>query len=249
MERAVFLEPGRPWPEGPWRRIYFGSEFCPWLLPSPEELENALAEAGRRGAAFTLATPYLHDEDLRRATALLERLQGLAGAEVVVNDWGLAEVVRREGLSPSMALGRLLVKTTAGARPPDPGRGRAAEYLASGSLDAPAFIDFIRAAGIVRVETDHLYPWLPGPGAGWLPEVSFHHPYGFITLAARCPWRFSSGRWLGGPCPRPCQGRDFRWRRSEDGLTLTFQGRAQMLRRDEAASPAAIGAGRMVVYP
>ncbi len=248
MESAVFLEPGRPWPEGPWQRVYLGSEFCPWLMPSPGELESALIESGRRGLAFTLATPYLHDEDLRRATTLLERLNGMAGAEVVINDWGLAEAAREGGLSPSLALGRLLVKATAGARAPDEGSGAAA-YLAAGSLDAPAFIDFIREAGIVRVETDHLYPWSPGPGTGWRPAVSFHRPYGFVTLAARCPWRYAGGRWLDGPCPRPCQGRDFRWRRSEDGLTLTFRGRAQMMRRDGAGPPAPAGADRVVVHP
>src|SRR5205823_14989805 len=42
-------------------RLYFGNEFCRYLIPSPPEVQKARATAETAGMAFTLLTPYVPD--------------------------------------------------------------------------------------------------------------------------------------------------------------------------------------------
>jgi hypothetical protein len=179
--------------------------------------------------ALTLATPFLRDEDLDRVEQVVDLLAG-PGFELVVNDWGLADLARERRWEVPLSLGRLLVKGSAGV-PCRETPGDLNGYLTSGSLDAPSFIRFAREQGIVRIEADHLAPPSKGFASAGLP-VSFHHPDGLVTIAGRCPWRFDGTRWAAGPCARPCGEGEFVLRRDEDGLELTVRGCAQLLRRE-----------------
>ncbi|GAI02329.1 unnamed protein product, partial [marine sediment metagenome] len=46
------------------QRLYFGPEFCQYLLPSPSELKEALNFTRKRRLSFTLVTPFVTDEGL-----------------------------------------------------------------------------------------------------------------------------------------------------------------------------------------
>ena len=147
-ERALFIEPGfRDWPqtEG-YDRIYFGSEFCEKLLPTVETEEAIMSDRPRGRPQFTLVTPYLTDAGMKNLAVLLECLarKGPESLEIVFNDWGTLNLMACEyGGRFQAVLGRLLTTQRIWARrgPPD------------------AFMDFMRARGIFKMEFNSYQHW------------------------------------------------------------------------------------------
>jgi hypothetical protein len=229
MEKALDLEPGWPWPEtGGWDRLYFGSETCPWLLPTNDEVVAARHESDRRGMSFTLVTPYLPEEAMERALALIEIMERMGPLEVVFNDWGLFEAIRERGCRLIPLMGRLLIRASV-ASPAARTAPSPSGYLGSGTLASKVFLSTLLEWGIRRVELDHVT--LPSFAGVEGLAASFHHPTGLITLSGRCPWRFNGRSWTRGPCARPCREGDFRMIRHEDGFEVTVRGKAQLARR------------------
>jgi hypothetical protein len=91
-------------------RLYFGCEFCERLIPTPEELRHALDLCEEKNLELTLLTPYVTDHGLKRLGLLFEMLShAKIGTEVVFNDWGVFNLVKRKYGFP-MGMGRLLTK-------------------------------------------------------------------------------------------------------------------------------------------
>jgi hypothetical protein len=174
--------------------------------------------------AFTLVTPWLDDMALTDMAALLRGLPDSRGLEVVVNDWGLLRLIRREGIPVEPVLGRLLVR----GGPVANAAGGGAGIIPAGNLDAPGFLELLTSLGVRPVLTRHL-------------GVSF------VTLTRRCPWRFDGSRWETGPCSRPCLSGLFTLAR-EDGLAVIHDGNAQFVRTGD---PDMTGGGfdRVVFHP
>ena len=72
--------------------LYFGSEFCEHLFPEPAALERAIAVAARLGLVLVLATPVANDRLVGRILEAAGQLP--QGAEILVNDWGVASALR-----------------------------------------------------------------------------------------------------------------------------------------------------------
>jgi len=207
-------------------RLYFGQEFCEHLIPSPEELEKAFYFARQVDWDFTYATGAVTDAGLDRIAANLEFLAGAQPlSEVVVNDWGVLSVLRRDfpGLRP--VLGRLLSKQlrlaryTVHPRPVNLAETAAAEEeirrnqdqaLRSLELSLAGYRDQLRRWGVERVDLD-----IVPQGADLPPDA-----YGF-GLGCYVPWTYVSGGRncstaavadpvrefvaVDGKCPRPCR--------------------------------------------
>lgn len=186
--------PGDGIPGGAYGRLYFGTEVCTHLLPSPAGLDRALALAGARGLAFTLLTPYATDRAVLRLRALLRRLsRSHPGAEVVVNDWGVLRVVRELGAPLVPVVGRLLVRTMRDPRIPalEPadlmGEPVPPSWRAS-SMGSASFRQLLSGLGIRRAEVDH-----PPHGLEVHPRsergemgLTVHAPYGVIASGRLC---------------------------------------------------------------
>ena len=101
-------------------RLYIGNQFCPHLFPEEEQFFALLEKADKERMEVTVAFSFIREDRLAQIEQLLTRLdqwceqQETSGAEkkrleVVVNDWGLAHLVKRtEHLIP--CLGTLLNK-------------------------------------------------------------------------------------------------------------------------------------------
>lgn len=101
-------------------RLYIGNQFCPHLFPKEEQFFALLEKADKERMEVTVAFSFIREDRLAQTEQLLTRLdewckqQETSGAEkkrleVVVNDWGLAHLVKRtEHLIP--CLGTLLNK-------------------------------------------------------------------------------------------------------------------------------------------
>lgn len=172
-------------------RLYLGDEFCQHLIPSPAQIDRALQRIQPQRMAFSLVTPYVTDEGIGRLRDLFSHLDThCPQAEVIVNDWGALRLLRRESLSLTPVLGRLLNKMTRdlSLSPPE---GRpfvppaASRALRRSALALPSYQRFLAELGIQRAEFD-----LPPQGldlAGMDLKLSLHLPYGYVTTGRACP--------------------------------------------------------------
>ncbi len=182
MEKALALETCSPEAVGALPRglsaVVAGSEFCANLLPSPAE-----AAALRRAfkGRITLATGLLTEAALGRVKKLLPVLSRGGGLEVIANDLGLLETLRRRrGIKVSC--GRILAHRVK-IMPEDYARGFLARYRISGfEVDDAAVIGRLEPYGL---------------------PLSWHYPFRYATVTRFCPWE---NRWAES-CGRSCLGR------------------------------------------
>jgi hypothetical protein len=251
-ERAVFVpDLGRLPAEEVFDRLYLGTEFCSWRLPSPAQLRTALEAAAARGAGFSLVTPLLDEAGLGRARALMRTLP--AEAELVANDVGLLETALETRWPGTLVAGRLLTKQRRGPGVQDP-VGASPEALAalSGSaLDSAPYVSWLCATyGVRRFEIDVLalgtaVPELPA-GIG----LSLYRPWALVTATRNCPWVFDGRAWdRAGGCERPCSGRRLLLEPDEGGRPLVLGGCAQFLRTEADDRPLPPGVDRVVWQP
>lgn len=254
MERAVFIAALDRLPPGAeFDRLYLGNEFCAWRLPSPAELRRALAAARDRGLAFSLVTPFLDERGLARTLALLRELPADGVTEVVANDLGLLDAVRREGWGGTLVAGRLLTRQRRGPGFQDPvaASADALAALQGSALDAPPFVSLLgEAYGVRRFELDDLPQ---GVAVGALPDgirLSVYRPWILVTATRNCPWAFDGRRWpREDGCPRPCRGGQLLLEPEQGGRHLTMGGCAQFLHVGIAAGYAGPAVDRVVWQP
>jgi len=185
--------------------LYFGSEYCEHLFPDDAALTLAVQIAERFGLRFVLATPIACDAVLDRLAAAVPHLP--AGAEVVVNDWGVAAWLRQHAPQLVPVAGRQLAKMIKDPRVPT------ATWLKvyPSNYDGAPYAAFLARLGIARVELD--VPPFATPevfavdGLG----VSVWAPYAYIAKGRICkigslrqelPEKFAPGR----RCHHECLG-------------------------------------------
>lgn len=233
-------------------RLYFGHEFCPWLVPGEKELERVRTAAAARGLAFTLVTPILGEESLAKAGKLVDLLVPGDGDEVVVNDMGLLELLSRREWKGVAIVGRLLTRQRRGPGwrgdlPEGEGDSR---YLRGSALDSPHFVEWLRRTyGVRRFEIDNL---VQGVEVGELPgdvRLSVYHPWLFLTATTLCPWTFDGSRWKRGEkCPS-CQGEVLELTPGEGGRKIFMAGGVQYLENDSDEIYGGPGVDRRILQP
>jgi len=164
----------------PVQRIQFGNEFCERLIPTKVQLEKALDRALADGLDLTLVTPMTTELDLPPLRELLAVLPG--GNEVVVNDWGVARLLRNRFPDLVPVAGRLLCKMIKDPRLPS---AQWKGHTPSG-IRVPGFLRNLNRLGIDRVEID--VPPYATPEDFVLPgkHLSVHTPYGYAVRGRAC---------------------------------------------------------------
>lgn len=216
--------------------IYFGSEFCEHLLPSPRTLEQAIDYARANGLKFALLTPIASPDVLCRLSELLPLLP--QGTEVVVNDWGVAALVAPYFPKLRLIAGRVLCRMTK-----DPRLGSDWAQQCSHNLDSPWLQALLRRLNIEKVEID-MPLFANATALSHVPLLqSVHLPYFCIAKGRMCrpgslrikgPERFAVGR----PCHKECltlsvatsrPGSDDAWETIQMGNTIFGRHSAAML--------------------
>jgi hypothetical protein len=185
------------------RSIYFGSEFCEFLLPAAEVLKRALRLAGEAQCALSLLTPMASDGVIARLRELLPLLP--AGSELIVNDWGVAAFAQREFPGLRLAAGRLLCKMIK-----DPRLDNAvwADLYPHG-LGGRSFHALLDKLGIARIELDVPPYAKPQVFSSLGREAAVHAPYAYVAKGRICKLgslslaptqKFAPGR----ECQREC---------------------------------------------
>ncbi len=168
------------------QRLYFGPEFCQYLLPSSSELREALNFARQKRLSFTLVTPFVTDEGLKNLTPLWKVLKDWKKPEVVVNDWGVLSFLRENYPEFPLVLGRLLSKQKRGPRLlniKDRIPREMWDHFQRFYLDLPLVQNFLSQMGIRRVELDNLLQ-----GIKREPKIpaSLYYPYAYVTTTRMC---------------------------------------------------------------
>ncbi|HEA47179.1 MAG TPA: hypothetical protein ENH97_02070 [bacterium] len=222
------------------QRLYFGPEFCQHLLPSPPELKEALNFARQRRLSFTLVTPFVTEEGLKKLIPLWEVLKDWQKSEVVVNDWGVLYFLRENYPEFFLVLGRLLSKQKRGPRLlniKDKIPQEMWNHFQRSYLDLPLVRNFLFQKGIRRVELDNLLQGIKGD-----PRIpaSLYYPYTYVTttrmcLTNACDQRTQPLRSI-FPCRKECSIYTFKLTHRNMPLPLFIKGNTQFFKNEEIPS-------------
>ncbi len=216
MERALFIAKTQNlrYFTAPLERLYFGTEFCERLTPSPGDLQQVTEFVRERRIGFSLVTPYVTGAGLKGWQKSIEMVaRELPGSEVIFNDWGLYRLTRKLSASLEPVLGRLLTKIKRGPRlmnvidrlPPD-----AKSYFQSTNLTVPGYRAFLKERGITRAELDYPLQDLELGNIGSEMHLSLYIPFAYVTttrfcLTASCDVPEMKGMIGIFPCKKECQ--------------------------------------------
>lgn len=192
-------------------RIYIGNQFCHLLFPEEELLFAMLEKAKRESTKVTLSFTYLRETMRSGNFALLKKLdcwceRNDMELECVINDWGMADFIKKETKYLTCCLGTLLNK-----RKKDPRisfkKGNPKLYKQN-SFNAEFYRGFLRESfGIERAEWET---------CGYIQEIpegknSLHFPFFQTNTSQYCPLyavkkEGDRGRQrLTQKCPRYCE--------------------------------------------
>jgi hypothetical protein len=201
--------------EAHFTRCAFGNEFCEHLIPSAAALQSTLDAARSRDLAFTFLTPYVSNEGIAALRPLFDLLAQNGGAEVVFNDWGALNLLRREFPTLTPVQGRLLNKslrdprvTTMYASAPSP--TAAISSLQRSNLDCESYTNLLSRLGVKAIEMDNLPQGNDLSFAERGVKTSVYLPFGFIStsricMAAGLHYRKRDKFQPGAPCRHECQ--------------------------------------------
>jgi hypothetical protein len=195
-------------------RLYFGMEFCERLIPSVDELQEVVKFVNEKKVDFTLVTPYVTEDGIKRVERLLNVLnEQKPGSEVVFNDWGVFQVMQERYQRLVPVLGRLLNKMKRGPRLMnvlDKIPEESVTYYRSPGITIPAIREFLLKKGIGRVEFDNLLQGVDLERCGDEIKKTLYMPFAYITTTRLCltAWcdREDKVREVGiSPCNHECQ--------------------------------------------
>lgn len=242
-------------PAGTLRALYFGSEFCIDLLPTPDRCQDVCQAAQKAGVEAVLLTPVVPPRGIDKLKQLLSTLttDGRTAPTVVFNDWGVASLLqhsfplvrRRTGRLMNRALRDPRVAETPGSRRPV-SAGRAVRMRS-----------LLVGMGVVAVETDpDLEGSYLGDGREGLQRV-VHLPYSFVATGRQCLTHYdlvhrpaeSFPLPLDTPCYGYCRGRVQRVERADCRVPLWRSGNTIFCEASEGMAVAHIRlADRIVLY-
>ncbi|MDD5935501.1 MAG: hypothetical protein PUC65_08100 [Clostridiales bacterium] len=194
-------------------RIYVGNEFCHNLFPEKVQLMRMLEKTKKENLNVTLAFTYMRDEMLEQTQVLLKELYDWCKKneivlELVVNDWGMVQLLENMQKYFTLCLGILLNKRRKDPRYPyKSGYQEHVKQLAQNSLSSVEYRKFLEKWNIKRYEFE---------SCGYLMEVSgahnsIHFPFyqtntsQYCTLYAKCTTMDRGKQQLVTKCPRYCE--------------------------------------------
>ena len=197
-------------------RCVYGSEFCEHLIPSSKLVEEVIRATSDQDMPLTFVTPYVSDAGIDALHPLFRLLTEMGDRpEVVFNDWGVLNVLRREfpGLIPVQ--GRLMNKSlrdprVTGVYRTSEAPGPALVSLRRSNLDCASYADFLSGMGVTSIELDNLPQGVDLSFASDGLKASAYLPFGFIStsricMAAGIHYEKRDKFQPGAPCHHECQ--------------------------------------------
>lgn len=96
-------------PKDRFARIYYGSETCDFLIPSNSDIDALQKIHEKQKIGFTIVTPYLTQQNFSSVERLFKFLAVHSPcAEIVVNDWGVLNLITERYPKFCVIWGRIL---------------------------------------------------------------------------------------------------------------------------------------------
>jgi hypothetical protein len=166
--------------------IYFGNEFCQKLIPSVSDVQKAFNTAISRELKFCLVTPYVTNGGLKRLDSLLKILNDQStDCEIIVNDYGVLDLVRKEYKNLTPVLGRIMDKQDREPRNREIGNIKQIVKRDT-QFNVPAYKNFLKASRAQRVEFDNSPSFKSLDLTKLETNASVYVPYGYITTGRIC---------------------------------------------------------------
>lgn len=174
-------------------RIYFGNEFCEFLIPSKKDIDVLVEKIKEKNLDFTLVTPVVTDYGLGKIQEVIEYLYELDinNFEVVFNDWGTMQLIKEKYNNLTLIAGRVLDKT-----PRDPRVKKddysyyfteeGQSYIKKSSISSISYQNILIKNNIMRAELDLLPQGYEMNNCNIDVNVSLYIPYGFVTTGRLC---------------------------------------------------------------
>lgn len=179
--------------------LYIGNQFCHLLFPERKLLFEIIEKAAAEQVEITLVFSYIREYMLDYITELLDEInrwceEKRQSVEIVVNDWGMASLVKKSRRNLIPSLGILLNKRRKDPRIPF--KKGEQKWFERNSLNAGFYRDFLeREYGIQRFEWESCgYEQQIPPG-----KNSLHIPFYQTNTSQYCP--------LGAVCETGERGR------------------------------------------
>lgn len=174
------------------QRIYFGSEFCQYRIPTLEDVQKAYEIVTGYGYEFSFVTSYVPESGMQQLLTIFSWLnQQETGVEVVVNDWGICYSIAKNYPNLIIVVGRLLNKMIRDPRVAHLYNQKAAPQKAksifmNSAFEAPYFQQFLQRYNVSRIEYDSfIQPIQQTKEREGMPS-SLYLGYGVIATGRSC---------------------------------------------------------------
>lgn len=176
----------------PIERVYYGNEFCEFLLPTVEELTSFFLKASKMGLKVSLLTPIVTDVGVNRLRPLLTFLnREYPGTEIICNDWGVILWLKEEFQKLICISGRLINRMVK-----DPRFGKqdflsffsheGLKYLQQTNYTVPVYQEVLNKYKIRRIEIDIAPQGIDMEMTSGLIPISVHIPFSYVTSGRYC---------------------------------------------------------------
>ncbi len=251
-------------------RIYFGNEFCQWLLPTLTDLKKVRDCCRENGKALTLMTPWVTDAGLEKVSKLVSGcLEDDDALEVIANDLGVLKLLNDEFSDKiEIVAGRLLSNQRRDPRTltlKSLNIQPLHDHYQHSSYSYQLFIDYLtKQFNVQRVELDSL------PQGTLIPcdltgvVFSLYYPYSYVTVNRNCPFCYNGERdsavaeqatqksklvdpWNNKTgCAKKCIGNVMKLKSNEIEGLLYMKGTATFIKNDDLVCPESKQIDRLV---
>ncbi|MBU1862888.1 MAG: hypothetical protein KKH94_04385 [Candidatus Omnitrophica bacterium] len=193
-ERAIFFRKDLIDKNIDYQVVYIGNEFCCRLLPDKKTLLFALNWCRKKNCKLVLVLSFFMDQHVKPIEELLELIcSENPTSEVVINDWGMVNMLKNRYSNVKVLLGRLITS----------------KYSRYGKYPN-AFFNFIKDTNIIGLEFNTINDLLLNYSQIIQNRLhcSVYIPYSYVTISRYCFWQNSfEGYFRNGisGCDRKCK--------------------------------------------
>jgi hypothetical protein len=238
-------------------RLYYGNEFCQTLLPTKEDISNIIEFIEQNNTKLTFVTPFVTNEGIDKLRKIFDILsKSVPSSEIVVNDFGVLNMLNKHFNFSNLILGRLLNKQKRGPRILnflDKISQESLEHFRNNNTSASIYQDFLIKNKIQRIELDNLlHGILTKPSKL---KKSLYIPYGYVTTTRYCLANGSKDKskkeWITiFPCKKECQDFEATLTHKSMPTELYLKGNTQFFKNDKLPDNLeSLGVDRIVHQP
>lgn len=193
--------------------LYFGHEFCQYKLPRLSDVIKAIDYSHNSDLEFVLVTPPLTDYGCKICSTYLDYfIENKIESEIVINDIGMIDLIKRKHYSGKITFGRVLEKSIHEMRLTDLEEtnyysSEGYVYMHSLAFQASSFSDFFNEYGVSRIEYDG-DKYIKNINSSKI-KIDYIYPTEYLTTGRMCLFRIAAQKdderfLLNDSCSRLC---------------------------------------------